>query len=81
MPALEDHLAAALPLIDMLADQALMKSAVEEIVRWTSPPVYKRRTATRDVELGGQRIRLGQKVTILQIQPERLHSAISPSSP
>ena len=31
----------------------LMKTAIEEIVRWTSPSVYKRRTATHDTELGG----------------------------
>ena len=53
------------------ADPALMKSAVEEIVRWTSPSVYKRRTTTRDVELRGQRIRPGQKVTIWEMSANR----------
>lgn len=38
--------------------------AVEEIVRWTSPSPSKRRTATRDVILGGQSINAGQKVQI-----------------
>ena len=42
------------------SNPTLMKGAVEEIVRWTSPSVYKRRTTTRDVELGGQCIRQGQ---------------------
>jgi cytochrome P450 len=41
----------------------LLGSAVEEILRWTSATAYNRRTATRDVELGGQKIRAGQKVT------------------
>ena len=36
------------------ADRALLPTTVEEMVRWTSPSVYKRRTATADVELGGQ---------------------------
>jgi cytochrome P450 len=45
------------------ADAAAIASAVEEILRWTSPTAYNRRTATRDVELGGQRIRAGDKVT------------------
>jgi cytochrome P450 len=38
--------------------------AVEEMVRWTSPSPSKRRTATRDVVLGGQSITAGQKVQI-----------------
>ncbi|WP_422744626.1 cytochrome P450 [Mycobacterium sp. WMMD1722] len=38
--------------------------AVEEMVRWTSPSPSKRRTATRDVELGGCTVRAGQKVQI-----------------
>ncbi|RDH78798.1 cytochrome P450 [Mycolicibacterium moriokaense] len=46
------------------ADQSLLPSAVEEMVRWTSPSPSKRRTATRDVELGGCVIEAGQKVQI-----------------
>jgi cytochrome P450 len=39
-------------------------TAVEEIVRWASPVVYMRRTATRDVEVGGVTIPEGDKVTM-----------------
>ena len=39
-------------------------TAVEEIVRWASPVAYMRRTATRDVELGGVRIAAGDKVSL-----------------
>lgn len=39
--------------------------AVEEMLRWTCPLHYFRRTATRDVELGGQRIREGDRVVML----------------
>ncbi|ABK75456.1 cytochrome P450 [Mycolicibacterium smegmatis] len=46
------------------ADLALLPTAVEEMVRWTSPSPSKRRTATRDVELGGCRIAAGDKVQI-----------------
>ena len=46
------------------ADLEVLPSAVEEMVRWTSPSPSKRRTATRDVELGGCAIRAGQKVQI-----------------
>lgn len=45
-------------------DLALLGSAVEEMVRWSSPSPSKRRTATRDVSLGGCAIRAGQKVQI-----------------
>lgn len=45
-------------------DPGLLPTAVEEMVRWTSPSPSKRRTATRDVELGGCRIEAGQKVQI-----------------
>ena len=39
-------------------------TAVEEIVRWASPVVYMRRTATRDIELNGAKIAEGDKVTM-----------------
>jgi cytochrome P450 len=41
-----------------------LPTAVEEMVRWTSPSPSKRRTATRDVTLGGRSITAGQKVQI-----------------
>lgn len=46
------------------ADPALLPTAVEEMVRWTSPSPSKRRTATRDTELGGHRVLAGQKVLV-----------------
>ncbi|OBJ79188.1 cytochrome [Mycobacterium gordonae] len=45
-------------------DLELLPTAVEEIIRWTSPSPSKRRTATRDVTLDGQPIEAGQKVQI-----------------
>lgn len=38
--------------------------AVEEILRWSSPTLYNRRTATREAELGGVKIGRGDKVTL-----------------
>jgi cytochrome P450 len=46
------------------SDLGLLPTAVEEMVRWTSPSPSKRRTATRDFELGGCAIEAGQKVQI-----------------
>ena len=39
-------------------------SAVEEIVRWATPVIHFRRTATRDTVLGGQAIKEGDKVVM-----------------
>ena len=38
-------------------DPSLLPSAVEEMVRWTSPSPSKRRTATRETVLGGCAVR------------------------
>jgi cytochrome P450 len=46
------------------ADLAVLPTAVEEMVRWTSPSPSKRRTATRNVTLAGCEIKPGQKVQI-----------------
>jgi cytochrome P450 len=43
---------------------ARVAPAREELLRWTSPVIYMRRTAKRDVVLGGEQIREGQKVVM-----------------
>lgn len=48
-------------------DPALMRPAIEEIVRVTTPSVYKRRTVTRDCELAGTPLKRGDKVTIWEM--------------
>lgn len=42
----------------------LIPSAVEEFLRWASPVYHFRRTATRDVELGGKQIKTDDKVVM-----------------
>jgi cytochrome P450 len=59
--ALAEH---PLQLSALRADASLLPTAVEEMVRWTSPSPSKRRTATRDVSLGGYAIEAGDKVQI-----------------
>ena len=39
-------------------------TAIEEIVRWSTPVIHFRRTATRDTEIGGQAIREGEKAVL-----------------
>ena len=53
------------------ANRALLPGAVEEMLRWASPVMHFRRTATRDVELGGQQIKAGDKVVIWYISANR----------
>ena len=48
----------------LLGDLDALPTAVEEMVRWTSPSPSKRRTATREVTVGGASIGAGQKVQI-----------------
>lgn len=45
-------------------DLALLPTAIEEMLRWTSPSPSKRRTATADVMLGGRQIVAGQKIVV-----------------
>jgi cytochrome P450 len=59
--ALADH---PEQLRSLRSDLELLPTAVEEMVRWTSPSPSKRRTATRSVTLGGASIEAGQKVQI-----------------
>ncbi|MFC1406305.1 cytochrome P450 [Streptacidiphilus cavernicola] len=48
----------------LLLDGADLDLAVEEVLRWTTPLHHFRRTATRDTELRGRRIRAGDKVVV-----------------
>jgi cholest-4-en-3-one 26-monooxygenase len=49
----------------LIDDPTLVPSAVEEMLRWVTPIQNMNRTATRDVELRGQRIREGDKLLLL----------------
>ena len=42
----------------------LSKTAVEEVIRWASPVIHMRRTCTRDVTIGGQAMKAGDKVVL-----------------
>jgi hypothetical protein len=45
-------------------EPSLIDSAIEEMLRWTTPGRHIMRTATEDVELGGQMIRAGEAVAL-----------------
>lgn len=46
----------------MRSDEEIWKTAPDEIIRWATPALYFRRTATRDVEMHGKTIKEGDKV-------------------
>ncbi|WP_231750940.1 cytochrome P450 [Mycobacterium sp. NAZ190054] len=48
----------------LAADPTLMPTAIEEMLRWTSPVTVFTRTATRDTEVGGQQLREGERVAM-----------------
>jgi cytochrome P450 len=55
----------------LLTDPDLMPSAVEELLRFWPPVIHFRRTATVDVELGGQAIAAGSKVAVYHLAANR----------
>ncbi|MDJ0851729.1 MAG: cytochrome P450 [Myxococcota bacterium] len=50
---------------ELAADRSLLPGAIEEMLRWVTPIQNMNRTATRDVELGGQQIREGDRMLLL----------------
>jgi cytochrome P450 len=58
------------------ADPALLPSAVSEMIRWQTPVIHMRRTATRDTELAGKAIKRGDKVVMWYVSGNRDESVI-----
>ena len=52
-------------------NRTLMRGAIEEIVRWTSPIVQLMRVATRDTELRGRQLRKGDWVVVWNASANR----------
>jgi cholest-4-en-3-one 26-monooxygenase len=46
------------------ADPALLPQAIEEMLRWVTPVMQFRRTATRDTRVGDQQVRKGDKLVM-----------------
>ena len=53
------------------ADPSLIPSMVSETIRYQTPLAHMRRTALRDVEVGGQTIRKGEQVAMWYISGNR----------
>ena len=52
-------------------DPSLSKSAVDEIVRWTTPVNYMKRLAVQDYELRGQKIKAGEELALFYCSANR----------
>ena len=52
-------------------DPSMLTVAMEEFLRWTSPVTHIMRSATKDAEIRGQRIRAGDKVVIWNASANR----------
>jgi hypothetical protein len=64
----------------LLADRTLLPSAVEELMRLTSPVQNLARTATRDVEIRGVTIPAGKKVLLCYAAANRDDREFGPSA-
>ncbi len=53
------------------ADPGLLTPATEEVLRWSCPTHFMRRTAAADTELGGAAIRAGDKVILWYVSGNR----------
>jgi cytochrome P450 len=58
------------------ANPALVATLVPELIRWQTPVIHMRRTATRDAELGGKSIAKGDKVVMWYVSGNRDEAAI-----
>jgi cytochrome P450 len=53
------------------ADPGLLDTATEEVLRWSCPTHFMRRTAAADTDLGGAAIRAGDKVVLWYVSGNR----------
>jgi cytochrome P450 len=58
------------------ADPGLIPNMVSEMIRWVTPVIHMRRTASRDFELHGKTIRAGDKVVMWYVSGNRDPEAI-----
>jgi cytochrome P450 len=60
----------------LMANPDLITSMVPEIIRWQTPLTHMRRTALTDAELGGKKIKKGDKVVMWYLSGNRDEEAI-----
>ena len=58
------------------ADPSLVPNMVSETIRWVTPVIHMRRTASQDIDLHGRQIRAGDKVVMWYVSGNRDPEAI-----
>ena len=53
------------------ADPSLVEKMVPEVIRWQTPLSYMRRTATRDIEMGGKQIKKDDQLLMWYVSANR----------
>jgi cholest-4-en-3-one 26-monooxygenase len=56
---------------ELVEDPSLQHTTTEEILRWASPVMYFRRNTTEDIEIRGEQIKAGDKVSLWYISANR----------
>jgi cytochrome P450 len=64
----------------LVEDRSLVPSAVEELLRFTTPVISFMRTATADTVLGGQEIAAGEPLLLLFASADRDEAVFGPSA-
>ena len=64
----------------LVDDRSLIPTAVEEILRWTTPVIYFMRTATEDTEIRGVPIAAGEPVVLLYASANRDEEEYGPTA-
>lgn len=59
------------------AEAGIWETAPDEFIRWASPTMHFRRTATRDFEMHGQTVRAGDKVLLWFVSGNRDETAFT----
>ncbi|MGQ0802365.1 MAG: cytochrome P450 [Actinomycetota bacterium] len=63
----------------LLADPGLLPVAVEEFIRWVTPILNMRRTATRDTEVAGTPVRAGDELLLMYSSANRDEEVFGPN--
>jgi len=61
---------------NLMSDPAVIPSMVPEIIRWQTPLTHMRRTAVADADVGGKKIKAGDKVVMWYLSGNRDETAI-----
>jgi cytochrome P450 family 142 subfamily A polypeptide 1 len=64
----------------LLDDPGLLPVAVEEFIRWVTPILNMRRTATRDTEVAGTAVRAGDELLLMYSSANRDEDVFGPTA-